>query len=217
MWFAIGLHALFLGLAFVARTIVQVRRTGNTGFRAFGGPRSAVERAGVLLLTGGGVISVIGSIVGGALWPVSVIEGSVAEVGGVVVAIGALILIVWAQLVMGSSWRIGVDPTEFTELVMAGPFSVIRNPIFSGMLLFWVGVALIVPNVLTMLAPVVAVAGVELQVRLAEEPYLLRTHGAAYLRYAARTGRVMPFIGRLPLGTASSPTSDDTSGARRTT
>ncbi len=36
----------------------------------------------------------------------------------------------------------------------------------------------------------------EIQVRLVEEPYLQRVHGEAYRRYAARTGRFMPWIGR---------------------
>ena len=37
----------------------------------------------------------------------------------------------------------------------------------------------------------------EIQVRAVEEPYLLRTHGDAYRRYAAATGRFVPGIGRI--------------------
>ncbi len=37
----------------------------------------------------------------------------------------------------------------------------------------------------------------QVQVRAIEEPYLVRTHGAAYTGYAARTGRFLPGIGRL--------------------
>jgi protein-S-isoprenylcysteine O-methyltransferase Ste14 len=40
-------------------------------------------------------------------------------------------------------------------------------------------------------------AALEIQVRGVEEPYLLRTHGEAYRRYAAATGRFLPGIGRL--------------------
>ncbi|HLS74191.1 MAG TPA: hypothetical protein VK046_10500 [Actinomycetaceae bacterium] len=36
----------------------------------------------------------------------------------------------------------------------------------------------------------------EIQVRLVEEPYLLRTHGPAYARYTARVGRFLPGLGR---------------------
>ena len=39
--------------------------------------------------------------------------------------------------------------------------------------------------------------------RLVEEPYLHRVHGTAYDRYAARTGRFLPWIGRQRLGAGS--------------
>jgi protein-S-isoprenylcysteine O-methyltransferase Ste14 len=39
---------------------------------------------------------------------------------------------------------------------------------------------------------------IQIQVRLVEEPSLLRVHGEDYRRYAARTGRFVPGIGRLP-------------------
>lgn len=39
--------------------------------------------------------------------------------------------------------------------------------------------------------------GLALQVRLVEEPYLLRTHGEVYRDWAARTGRFLPGVGRL--------------------
>jgi protein-S-isoprenylcysteine O-methyltransferase Ste14 len=42
------------------------------------------------------------------------------------------------------------------------------------------------------------VIGLQIQVRLVEEPYLLRVHGDAYRRYAERTGRFVPWLGRFP-------------------
>lgn len=195
IWLAIILQALFLGLAFVLRTLVHLRQTGSTGFRAFSRSRTGAERAGVLLLIAGGAMSIAGSLTAGPLPGIAPLEHGAVTIAGAAVALAALALIVWAQFAMGASWRIGVDPSEVTELVTAGPFSVVRNPIFSGMLLFWVGIALAVPNVLTLLAPLIAFAGIELQVRMVEEPYLLRTHGDAYRRYGARTGRLLPGLG----------------------
>lgn len=37
----------------------------------------------------------------------------------------------YAQIAMGNSWRIGVDPTERTTLVTNGPFALVRNPTFA--------------------------------------------------------------------------------------
>jgi protein-S-isoprenylcysteine O-methyltransferase Ste14 len=98
---------------------------------------------------------------------------------------------------MGDSLRIGVDPGERTALVTEGPFRWVRNPIYSAMLLYVVGVALMAPNVAGLVALVVLALGLDLHVRRVEEPYLVATHGAAYASYAARVGRFLPGVGRL--------------------
>ena len=58
--------------------------------------------------------------------------------------------------------------------------------------------ALMVPNVIALLGVVLLTVALELQVRVVEEPYLLRVHEQAYAAYAARTGRFVPGVGRLP-------------------
>ena len=54
-----------------------------------------------------------------------------------------------------------------------------------------------VPNVLAVTMVAVVLVAHQVQVRLVEEPYLLRTHGDAFRRYAARTGRFVPGVGKL--------------------
>lgn len=39
-----------------------------------------------------------------------------------------------AQQAMGRSWRIGVDTDERTELVTEGVFGLVRNPVFTAMI-----------------------------------------------------------------------------------
>ena len=58
------------------------------------------------------------------------------------------------------------------------------------------GLALCVPNVVSVLTLVALVAALEIQVRLVEEPYLARVHGDGYRRYVATTGRFVPGVGR---------------------
>jgi protein-S-isoprenylcysteine O-methyltransferase Ste14 len=106
-----------------------------------------------------------------------------------------LFLTVLAQAQMGASWRIGID-TARTELVTGGLFSVVRNPIFTGMLAMVSGIVLVTPSAWTVMALGHYVLLVSLQVRL-EEEHLLRLHGDAYRAYAARVGRFLPGVGRL--------------------
>ncbi len=97
---------------------------------------------------------------------------------------------------MGASWRIGVSDDQGTDLVTGGWFSICRNPIYSAMVVGWTGFALMVPTCLALASVVVIAVGLEFQVRAVEEPYLVRTHGSEYERYAARVGRFVPGLGR---------------------
>ena len=63
-----------------------------------------------------------------------------AIAGAVIVAIASAGTFA-AQLAMSRSWRIGVGPEERTELVTRGAFALVRNPIFSWMIVAGVGVA----------------------------------------------------------------------------
>lgn len=193
---ALILQCVFLLAAMVLRTLMHYHRTGTTGVRVQQ-RTSMSQRVAVALLVTGAVASLAAAPLQqfDALPPL--FESSTLVVAGSGIAVAGLALVLVSQEQMGDSWRIGVDPTETTALVATGPFHYVRNPIFTGMLAFWVGIALIIPNVLSMAGLAMAFIGVEAQVRLVEEPYLLRAHAGAYKRYAAATGRLVPLIGKL--------------------
>lgn len=175
-------------VAFVLRTLIQLRNTGSSGFVGMRRGASALERfAGALMVASFG-LSLGAPFVGSPM-------ADTALLGGAVIALATLGTFA-AQLVMARSWRIGVDPNERTELVTRGLFAVVRNPIFSFMILASVGFALACPTPLAWVAPALLTFALELQVRVVEEPYLVRTHGDAYLAYARRVGRFVPRLGR---------------------
>jgi protein-S-isoprenylcysteine O-methyltransferase Ste14 len=108
-----------------------------------------------------------------------------------------LVVLLWSQSSMGASLRIGVDPSERTDLVTDGPFRWVRNPIYSAMVVYVSGVALLIPNPASFVAAGGLAVGVDLHVRLVEEPYLAAAHGGFYASYAARVGRFVPGVGKL--------------------
>lgn len=73
-----------------------------------------------------------------------------------------------------------------------------RNPIFTAMFATAFGLAAMVPNVLAVAGAAGLMLGLELHVRLVEEPYLQRVHGDTYKWYAVSAGRFLPGVGRLP-------------------
>ena len=196
---ALAIYVVYLLLAFGVRSYVQWRRTGSTGFHGVGGrPGSAAWLAGVLF-----VVAIALGFAGpvldlaGALEPIDALVGAAGNAIGAVLAIVGLGATLAAQIAMGTSWRIGVDPDERTDLVTQGPFGLVRNPIFSAMIPTGLGLALMVPNIAALAGFAALVIALELQVRVVEEPYLLRAHGSVYARYAASVGRFVPGLGRL--------------------
>jgi protein-S-isoprenylcysteine O-methyltransferase Ste14 len=188
----------YIGLAFVYRTYVQVRTTGRTGLAVLQGSSQPIDRFVSTLLTASLVLGFASACSSTPPFFALLREPSVLERGAALLVYAAgLAATLVAQLAMGKSWRIGVDRSERTDLVVAGPFRIVRNPIFSGMLVTGLGLALLVPSPASFTAFVFLVVAIEVQVRRVEEPHLARLHGHAYLAYAARTGRFVPGIGRL--------------------
>lgn len=196
---ALALYAVWLGLAFGVRIVLQVRRTGSTGVRGLDREAGALEWfAGALFvvsLAAGGMAPFLA--VFGVVEPIGAFDGIGAHGAGIVLAVAGIVATFLAQLAMGDSWRIGVKSEERTELVTDGLFALVRNPIYSAMIPTVLGLALMVPNAVALIAFATLVLALELQVRVVEEPYLVRAHGASYARYAARVGRFVPGIGLL--------------------
>jgi protein-S-isoprenylcysteine O-methyltransferase Ste14 len=192
---ALVLYAVWFLLAFGLRTIVQLRRTGDSGFKGLGGRPLSLEWTAGVMFTVALFVGVAGPVAALAgLDPVVDADGVL--VAGTVLAVVGVVLTLLAQLAMGDSWRIGVDETETTDLVTSSAFEIVRNPIFSAMLVTAVGLTLMVPNVVSLIGLTALVVALELQVRGVEEPYLLATHGDAYADYAHRVGRFVPGLGR---------------------
>lgn len=178
----------YLLSAFGWRTWHQWRTTGDSGVRIQA--ESPSERVASGLIT----VGVVAGLVAVARDRRPAARTRRAGIG---IMAAATAVTVAAQLDMGSSWRIGVDTDERTDLVTGGFFSVVRNPIFSAMSAFALGAVMAVPGRLSAAAASALIAGIEVQVRAVEEPYLLSTHGDDYERYASRVGRFLPGVGRL--------------------
>lgn len=197
---ALILYVLYLALAFGLRTLIQLRRTGSSGFHGLGGrPGSAEWIAGIgftLALLLGATAPVL--VLLDVAEPIAALDTTSAHVAGLILALTGIGATFYAQVAMGASWRIGVDPDERTALVTSGPFGLVRNPIFAAMLPTALGLTLLVPSWVAIAGLLGLLIALELQVRVVEEPYLLQVHGSAYATYAAKVGRFVPGMGRLP-------------------
>lgn len=182
--------ALFWGFtayAFVVRTTLQKLRTRDGGVRGISLDRGVLAFAAGLLLVPAWLAVGIAPF----LSPVK------AWAPGLALTLVGIALALASQRAMGSAWRIGVAPGERTALVTRGPFRWVRNPFFTGMSLIAAGTTLSGPTIAGAVATVVLFATLIVQVRVVEEPHLVRTFGDDFLTYARRTGRFLPGLGRI--------------------
>ena len=196
--FALALYVTFLTVVFGLRALVQYRRTGDHGIRGLAHARLSEWMASGLLvggvaLTGMAPLADLLGLVRSLPWT----GGSWLQGAGFGLSLVGAVLVVVSQYQMGNSWRVGLNPRETTVLMTQGLFAVVRNPIFTGVLLADAGFFLMVPNTVSAVAFACVCLGLEMQVRWIEEPYLTRIHGARYISYAREVGRFAPGVGRL--------------------
>jgi protein-S-isoprenylcysteine O-methyltransferase Ste14 len=196
---AAGMLVVFLVLTLFVRVAIQLRRTGKTGLIGLRKGAGALEWLSGLLFLGGMAMAIVSLqlVLQDELDTIDAIDVDGVHAIGIALAATGGLAVFAAQLGMGASWRVGVSDDQGTDLVTSGWFKLCRNPIYAAMIVGWTGFALMVPTWLAFGAVVVIALGLELQVRVVEEPYLVRTHGDEYRRYAARVGRFVPGVGRL--------------------
>lgn len=194
--------SLYLAIAVGFRAWLQLRMTGSTGIVLPRRGAPLLDRIASVMVVAATLLGVAAAVVAWLASPRPPSWFAVPEVtplwkaAGLALYVGGVGATLGAQLAMGRSWRMGVEQSARTDLVVHGPFRWVRNPIYSAMLLTQAGLTALLPSPAACLALALLFVALELQVRLIEEPYLARVHGDAYRAYAARTGRFIPGIGR---------------------
>jgi len=95
--------------------------------------------------------------------------------------------------IMGKNWRMGINPAEKNELVLTGPWSLVRHPIYA------LSQAMMLCTMIALPAPPLLIAGCLHLLLLQweahrEELHLRRMHGAAYDDYCRQVGRFIPGV-----------------------
>lgn len=109
-------------------------------------------------------------------------------------AAGSVWLCISAIRTLGQQWSLAARVLEGHKLVTEGPYSVVRNPIYTGMLGMLLATGLAVSHWIGLLIAL-AVFGIGTAVRVRTEAALLReTFGAEFENYARKVPAVIPHI-----------------------
>jgi protein-S-isoprenylcysteine O-methyltransferase Ste14 len=115
-----------------------------------------------------------------------------ALAGAVLTSVGVAIAI-WARTILGGNWSGMVTVKQGHTLIRTGPYTVVRHPIYSGLLLAVLGTALALGEVRGLVA-----VGVLFVMFLAksrtEERFMAEQFGREYDNYRRGTHALIPFV-----------------------
>jgi protein-S-isoprenylcysteine O-methyltransferase Ste14 len=123
----------------------------------------------------------------GQLWS----PGEVALAVGLAVQAAGLAFAIWARRTLGSNWAGRITIGGSQELVVRGPYRLVRHPIYSGLLFGFLGTAIVQGQGRGFLGLVLVLAGVVIKLRR-EEAALRKHFGTAYQEYASRVPGLIP-------------------------
>lgn len=111
-------------------------------------------------------------------------------IGAAIVAAG-LAFTVWARVCLGRNWSGTVTVKEDHELVRSGPYRYVRHPIYTGLLLAFVGCAIALDEWRGLLAIAIMYAALWRKLKL-EERWMVEQFGDAYLRFRSEVPALIP-------------------------
>lgn len=115
-------------------------------------------------------------------------------VAGVICLVIGLWLFYKSHADLGTNWSVTLEVREEHRLITQGVYRRIRHPMYSALVLYSLGQALVIPNWVAGPANLVAFA-ILVSLRLdAEERLMSETFGDEYAAYAARTKRLVPGV-----------------------
>ena len=155
---------------------------------------SAVSRAAFTAPTMLAVLLIApGTLPGGFLCGRILPANDAVYFSGVAMLALGLLFTVWARVHLGRNWSGTVTLKQDHELIRSGPYGLVRHPIYSGLLLAFIGSAVARGEWRGFIAVVIFFAAVWRKLRL-EERWMGEMFGDAYRRYSEEVSALIPWL-----------------------
>lgn len=112
---------------------------------------------------------------------------------GFFLTLAGLALACWARVILGRNWSGVVQIKQDHELIVRGPYSFVRHPIYTGLLLAFFGSSLAIGEWRALLG--MAIIGISFWRKLRlEERWLCELFGNQYRDYMTRVKALIPWV-----------------------
>ena len=114
-------------------------------------------------------------------------------IAGLLVTVAGLGIAVWARQHLGKNWSGRPAIRQDHTIVRTGPYSMVRHPIYTGLLCGLAGTAIATGLLITFSVTLVLLAVFIVKFRI-EERFLLDEFGEDYARYMREVKALIPFV-----------------------
>jgi protein-S-isoprenylcysteine O-methyltransferase Ste14 len=123
------------------------------------------------------------------LWPVS----RFTFFAGTGITAAGLIFCVWARAHLGRNWSGAVTIKHGHELIVTGPYAIVRHPIYAGLLVSFIGTVMVMGEVRAVLGFLLMTLAHFHKLRL-EEKWMRAQFGEKYEAYSSRVAALVPYV-----------------------
>lgn len=115
------------------------------------------------------------------------------DIVGIYLAIFGALFAIWARLTIGRNWSSAVTLKEDHTLIRSGPYSIVRHPIYSGLLAALLGSVMVIGKTSSLLG-LAGFACIVWWKLSREERLMIRQFGPQYLQYRHDVKALIPFL-----------------------
>lgn len=112
---------------------------------------------------------------------------------GVVLTIFGLFIALWARVILGTNWSGSVTFKEEHELIEKGPYAYVRHPLYTGLLMMFLGTAVEAGTLGGLIGFPVFFIGCWIKLKQ-EESLMTRHFGQEYTRYTTKVKALIPYV-----------------------
>ena len=118
---------------------------------------------------------------------------NLAGIIGLVLCIAGAVVACWSRYLIGRNWSLSIQKKDEHQLIQNGIYKIIRHPIYTGLLLLFIGNGIIVGDYRAIIAVIIVFTSFWFKLKK-EEKLLIETFGNKYLSYMMNTKALIPFV-----------------------
>lgn len=197
---AVAFIALFVGRHAIPPALILVLAIAWTALGLYWGAPSKGPQSGEFKWYRPLRLAVLASVFALLFWKATAVgflgkrslpDALVLGWAGFVAALLGMLVTSWSRIALGRYWTDKVIVQEEHQLIRTGPYSCMRHPLYSGVLLAVLGTAVVLGEIRGLLSFVILLVNYTIKAKR-EERILAERFGTEFKTHVARTGFLLP-------------------------